>query len=66
MIVGVFGGKNVLYINDGTANPFASLPGLVIGAEDDDTTSLALADVDGDGDRDLIVGNAGSDRTAST
>ena len=61
LIVGVFGGKNVLYINDGTANPFASLPGLVIGAEDDDTTSLALADVDGDGDRDLIVGNAGSD-----
>ena len=62
LIVGVSGGKNVLYINDGTANPFASLPGLVIGDEDDDTTSLALADVDGDGDRDLIVGNDGTRR----
>ena len=61
LVVGVYGGKNVLYLNDGTATPFASLPGLVIGDDEDDTTSLALADVDGDGDPDLIVGNAGSD-----
>ncbi|MEX1357603.1 MAG: VCBS repeat-containing protein, partial [Gaiellaceae bacterium] len=60
LVVGVAGAKNVLYLNDGNGSPFDTLPGLLIGAETDNTTGLALGDVDRDGDLDLIVANDGN------
>jgi len=52
---------NRLYKNNGTADPFSGIfSGTAIGPSDENTTSIALGDVDGDGDLDLIVGNGGT------
>ncbi|MCP5155818.1 MAG: VCBS repeat-containing protein [Ectothiorhodospiraceae bacterium] len=57
-----FGQANRLYLNNGTADPFASVTGSDITADADATFALALDDVDGDGDLDLVAGNAFSQR----
>ncbi|PYQ02014.1 MAG: hypothetical protein DMF83_24450, partial [Acidobacteria bacterium] len=58
LIVGNNGGGNLLYLNDGSGNPFDALTALKIGSETDPTTALALGDLNGDGAPDLVVGNA--------
>ncbi len=58
--MGTNGGNTLLYLNDGDGSPYDSLPAIVIGTLADNTTSLALGDVDKDGDLDLIVGNNGT------
>ena len=50
---------NRLYLNDGTADPFAGATGFDITADVHDTLAIALADMDGDGDLDVAAGNAG-------
>ena len=59
LIAGNRGQANRLYLNDGTANPFAGADGTDIAADVCDTMSVAIGDVDNDGDQDLITGNQG-------
>jgi len=51
--------QNRLYLNDG-AGTFADVTADRMPADQDDTTSVALRDVDGDGDRDIVFGNKGN------
>jgi hypothetical protein len=57
VIVGNFGQVNRIHLNNGTDDPFYGESSLLIGSNTDDTTSLAVADIDNDGDMDVIVGN---------
>ncbi len=57
MVVGNYGRANKLYLNEGTSTPFASATGSDISTDTDNTTSVALGDVDGDGDLDIVAGN---------
>jgi len=57
-------GHNAVYVNDGTGNFYTgsdcSAPDVrCFGPSDDNTTSMAVGDVDGDGDLDLVTGNDG-------
>jgi hypothetical protein len=57
VVVGNSNQANRLYLNNGTSNPFNGVTGRNITTDDDDTRSVALADVDQDGDLDVIAGN---------
>src|SRR5262249_29489312 len=57
LVVGTSTGKNLLYLNDGDGNPFDTIPGIEIGNETDDTTGVALVDLNRDGSLDLVVSN---------
>ncbi len=58
LILGNDGQPDRLFVNSGDANPFDGTP-YNIGDGTDDTTCLAVADVNGDGKPDLVVGNDG-------
>ena len=58
LIVGNQNQRNRLYLNNGTADPFAGVIGADIGTDADWTVSVALGDVDSDGDLDVVAGNS--------
>ncbi|MFC1505138.1 FG-GAP-like repeat-containing protein, partial [Thermodesulfobacteriota bacterium] len=51
------GQTNKLYLNNGTQTPFLGINGTNIGSDTDETTSIAVGDVDDDGDLDVVTGN---------
>jgi hypothetical protein len=59
LVAGNYGQANRLYLNNGTADPFSGVSGSDISADEHDTESVALGDVDRDGDLDLVTGNYG-------
>ena len=62
VVAGNFFQPNRLYLNNGTANPFANVNGANISPDSDGTDSIALGDADGDGDLDVVAGNWGDNR----
>jgi hypothetical protein len=50
-------GANKLYLNNGTADPFAGASPITVSAHLSDTRGVALGDVDWDGDLDLVTAN---------
>ena len=48
---------NLLYLNNGTTNPFDNIESISITSDSDNTESIALGDMDNDGDIDIIAGN---------
>jgi hypothetical protein len=63
LIVGTDGTATaaLLYLNDGSGDPFDSLPPVALGDDHHAATALALGDLDGNGTIDLVVGMAGGD-----
>jgi hypothetical protein len=59
VIGGTSGQPNRLYLNNGTAAPFAGATGNDITTAGQNTYALALGDVDGDGHLDVTEGNLG-------
>jgi hypothetical protein len=57
ILAGNYRQTNRLYLNDGSADPFNGVAGSNISSDTDDTTSIALGDVDGDGNLDMLAGN---------
>ncbi|GAA6138994.1 hypothetical protein NBRC116583_27410 [Arenicella sp. 4NH20-0111] len=51
-------GRNRLYLNNGSVNPFNNVTGVDITTDSNTTSSIVLDDVDGDGDLDAIAGNS--------
>jgi len=58
LALGNHGQFSTLYINDGTGNPFDGTS-YDFGTGADDTTAMAVADVNQDGRIDLVLGNSG-------
>ena len=50
-------GRNRLYLNNGTSDPFSGVSGSDITTDEHNTESVALGDVDGDGHLDVVAGN---------
>jgi len=59
LIAGNRGEANLLYLSNGSENPFDGTEGEPVSDDEYHTVSLALGDVDADGDLDLIAGNDG-------
>ena len=57
LVVGNDGQVNQLYFNNGTDDPWFTVGGNQITLDANDTTSVAIGDMDGDGDLDVVVGN---------
>jgi len=57
LVAGNYYQANHLYLNNGTADPWAGVSGSGITADVDSTSSIVLGDVDSDGDLDLVEGN---------
>ena len=55
------GEPNCVYLNDGAGNFDGTSSERELPGDDDNTTSVALGDVNGDGSLDIIVGNYGDD-----
>ena len=55
------GEPNYVYLNDGAGNFDGTSSERELPGDDDNTTSVALGDVNGDGSLDIIVGNYGDD-----
>ncbi|MCJ8319480.1 MAG: FG-GAP-like repeat-containing protein [Colwellia sp.] len=62
IVVGIDGGINQLYINNGTSDAFSGVTPINIGTDSDLTTDIAIADIDKDGDLDVIAGNWGTSK----
>ena len=50
----------LLYLNDGSGDPFDAIPAILLGPATDDVSTLALGDLDGDSALDLVVGRSGA------
>jgi len=57
VVVGNYYQKNKFYLNNGTSNSFNGVSSNDISSDEDDTRSIAFADLDQDGDLDLVIGN---------
>ena len=55
------GEPNYVYLNDGAGNFDGTSSEWELPGDDDNTTSVALGDVNGDGNLDILVGNYGDD-----
>jgi len=62
LIAGNLATANLLYLNNGTTNPFSGVSGKDISSDVHNTYSVALGDVDGNGDLDLVAGNETTNR----
>jgi hypothetical protein len=52
-----FNAPNMIYLNNGTSNPFNGVSGIAIGTQDVGAYEPAFGDVNGDGFVDMVVAN---------